>query len=570
MRDRIELAGWLVSHTHRLLPPLVLSVLARIANQLLGVALLGLAAAALGRAAAGTPPSAAVLAGSLTGIALAKAGLRYLEHYTGHWVAFTALQRLRELFYSRLAPQAPAATTGRAGAELTERATRDIDRIEVFFAHTFPPAVSAVVVPAIALTWLGTTVDGALAAAIALFLAVALLIPLWASGATWRAARGVATRRGELAAHVGDDVQGVREVLAFGAEQARLHGLEEHGRALTAARVAAGRIQAARTATTTLLHALTLIAPLTIAVAAGVPPAGIAVALAVAVGLWGPTRGIDGFTSGLDAVFAATTRIREIIDAEPLVRDPDRPGPAPTGAGVELDAVTVRYPGSAQDALEEVTVSFPPGAWSVVVGVSGSGKSTLATLLARGLDPRAGTVRIGGVDARTIPLGDLRRRIALVSQHPTLLSGTIADNLRLASPDADETTLHEAVAIAALEKWIASLPRGLDTPMRERGLTVSGGQLQRLALARAVAAEPQVLVLDEALSQLDADTARTVRRRLITRRPALTIIEVTHRADLVPGDAPVIVLDRGRVVESGAAAALRPASGAFAHLEARL
>src|SRR5699024_6999260 len=161
--SRLDTAGWLVSRTRGLLAPLIASTLARIVSQQLGIALLVLMAAALARAVAGEAPRAGALAAILVVLALLKAGLRYAEHYAGHWVAFTARQRLRVLFVTALIPQAPAATRGRAGAALVGTATRDIDRIEVFFAHTFPPAVSAVIAPSIALTWLGTAVDAGLA-----------------------------------------------------------------------------------------------------------------------------------------------------------------------------------------------------------------------------------------------------------------------------------------------------------------------------------------------------------------------------------------------------------------------
>lgn len=567
---RLRLTAWLIGHTRQLLPPLVVSVLARIANQLLAVALLTVTAAALGQAATGWAVSVPSVIGWLAGLAIAKAGLRYLEHYAGHWVAFTALQRLRELFFTRLIPQAPAATTGRAGAELTERATRDIDRIEVFFAHALPPAASALVVPAVTLTWLGVAVDGLLAAVTAPFVAIALLLPAWSSPATGRAARHVATVRGALAARVGDDIQGTREVLAFGAQHARLRDLDDTGRALTSAREHAAVIRAQRTMTIVLLQMCSLIVPLAIGTMAGLPPTETAVALAVAVGLWGPVRGVEGFASGLDTAFAATDRIRQIIDAEPTIRDSDYPGPVPQHSGVELRGVTARHPGSDQPTLRELSARFAPGRWAFVTGVSGSGKSTLAALLARGLDPESGTVHLGGADVRELRIDELRRRVALVSQHPTLLSGTIADNLRLTAPDANEATIVEAITIAALDDWLALLPKGLDTRLRERGVTVSGGQLQRLALARALVHWPEVLVLDEALSQLDAATAHTVRKRLARTRRGLTVIEITHRADLVPDDAAVFVIDRGRVIEAGTARVLRSAAGSFARLEARI
>ena len=568
---RWELTRWLVGHTRTLLPALGLSAVARVVNQILAVALLVLVADALGRAAAGLPVDGWQLAGGLVLIALVKAALRYLEHYAGHWVAFTALARLRELFFARLVPQAPAATQGRAGAELTERATRDIDRVEVFFAHTFAPAVSAILVPAIVLGWLAAAVDPRLALAILPFVVAVMVVPLLAGRGTWHSDRRVAARRGEIAARVGDDIQGVREVLGFGIAGRRLDALGAADRRLGAARSEVGRNHGLRAASLLLLEAAGLIVTLSVGLAQGLPAGQIAVALAVAVGLWAPARGIDDFVAGLDAAFAAAARVREVTEGVPMITEPAEPAADPHGnpVAIALDHVSLRYPGSQALALDQVSVGFLAGEHSCVAGVSGSGKSTLAGLLLRGWDPTAGTVRLHGTDLRDLRPAAVRRRIGLVPQHPTLLSGTLLENLRLAAPDATEGEVRQALSVAGLDEWLAGLPDGLGTPVSERGLNVSGGQLQRLALARTLVAAPEILVLDEALSQLDAATADTVRRNLAVHRAGLTTIEITHRADLIPDGSFVVVLDAGRVVEQGTAADLRAANGAFTHLEAR-
>jgi len=392
--SRPALTRWLLGHTRSLVPTLALAVVARILGQLAGVALLVTAVSAVVEAwvqamlsstsaGARTALSPWPVIGVLAGIALAKAALRYSEHYAGHWVAFTALQRLRDLFFERLVPQAPAATRGRAGAELTQRATRDIDRIEVFFAHTLPPAVSAVVVPAVSLTWLGVAVDGALAITAAPFVVAALLVPWLAGPATWAAARRTARRRGALAAHLGDDVQGLREILAFDLADARLASLDDASAELAAARRASGRVQALRAALGTGLQLGSLVALL----AVGSLGSDVAIAATVVVALWKPTQGIDDFVTGLDESFAAAERVRAVIEAPPRVADPASPAPAPSGHDVALDGVSLTYPGAARPALDGVSLTFPSGSWSAVVGVSGGGKSTLAHLLPRGFDP---------------------------------------------------------------------------------------------------------------------------------------------------------------------------------------
>lgn len=573
--SRWGLARWLVAQTRSLVGWLALATIARIIGRLLGVALLVYAAVAVGGVVVGEPVELPPLVGVLVGLSLGKAVLRYLEHYCGHWVAFAALARLREVFFSRLVPQAPAATQGRAGAELTDTATRDIDRIETFFAHTLPPAVAAVIVPIVALLWLGVTVDGPLALVIAPFVvSVGLLVPLLSGNLTWRNARDVARRRSELAQHVGDDVQGTREVLAFGVQDVRLAGLDAADRQLTAARTRAAVVQAFRSGGIAALNTACLVAVVGVAAAQGSAVSDIAAALAVAVALWGPSQGVDDFVASVDAAFAAAARVRDVAEATPIVRDPFHPAePGPRGSrGITVDDVTFSYPAArAVPAVADISAHFPAGSWTCLVGVSGSGKSTLASLLVRGWDPSEGSISLDGVPAPDLLLDDLRERVVLVPQRPTMISGSIGDNVRLAEPDATVDQVMEALSIAGLDAWIASLPEGLDTAIRERGLNVSGGELQRLALARGLVSRPEVLVLDEALSQLDAATSAGVRERLarLQASTGMSIVEITHRADLIPDATETIVLDVGRVQERGPAGLLRGAGGAFDRVTAR-
>lgn len=599
---RREITGWLIGQTRGLLAPLGLAVIARVLGQLLGVALFVVAASLLIRAAgpqlSGQSVGIGVVVAALAGMAIAKALLRYAEHYAGHYVAFTSLQRLRDAFFARLIPQAPAATQGRAGAELTSRATSDIDRIEVFFAHTLPPAVSAVAVPAIALTWLAVTVDPRLALTLTVAVAALLALPLLTRRGAVDSADAVARVRGQIAERLGDDVQGMREILGFGIAEQRLDGLARVEAARTTAAAQVGASQATRAGLSVLLQGGGLNAVLLVGAGTGASPAAIMTALAVGIGLIGPARGFEDYITGLDNAFAATARIREIMDAAPAVTDsasstaatapaatgdapeseaaPDPGAPASrsgaaaslrgVAAGVEFDDVTFGYdPNAGPRALDGVTLHAEAGTWTHIVGVSGSGKSTLAGLLLRGWDPESGVVRLAGTDVRELPLAELRSRISLAPQRPTTLRGTLRENLTLAAPDATDEQIAEALTLAGLPDWAERLAE----PVGARGQSISGGQLQRLSLARALLPNPQVLIIDEGLSQLDAETAAEVRQRLQSIEN-LTIIEITHRADLIDDAAAVWVLDLGKVVESGTASQLRSHTGPFQRLEARM
>lgn len=561
--NRRQLAAWLVRHTRSLLPALGIAALARIAGGLVWVTILVTIAVALTRSMAGNPQPLAQLALTLVALSMAKAGLRYLEHYAGHWVAFAALQRLRELLFAGLIPQAPAALSGVASARTTETATRDIDRIEVFFAHTIPPVIAAIATPAIALSWCAVHVNATLAAIIAGFLVVALALPFLAAGRSWSASHAELRARGALATHLGDDIQGIREVLAYEAQPLRAAGAERlETRVGDAQRRVAGAI-AMRTAIERLLWAAALVSLLI----SGQPIAEVVVATALLVALWLGSAGTDDFATGLDAALAATARVRHIVDAAPAV--PNTGTRTLSGSGpvaLALDSVSLRYPDRHLPAVSDITLSVEAGSWQCLVGASGSGKSTLAALISRVRDPDAGVIRIAGADLRDLTLDTVWRTVSVVDQRPLLFPGTVEANLRLGNVGADDALIRWALHVAYLDG--DQLPEGLATQVMERGATLSGGQLQRVALARALVTQPRLLILDESLSQLDARTTAIVRARLAESVFA-TIIEITHRADTINDDAAVMVVDGGIVVETGTAGSLRDSGGAFTRLRLR-
>jgi ABC-type multidrug transport system fused ATPase/permease subunit len=585
---RRDLAVWLLRHTRHLLTPLLLAIVLRIVGQLVGVALLVLAVTGVIRATTeGTADAVGTIVlptvGWLVGLALVKAVLRYLEQYSGHYVAFSALASLRRLFFARLAPQAPAATDGAASGDLSARATRDIDRVEVFFAHTLPPAVSAVVVPLVAVVWTAVAVDPVLALVmLPVPVLVVAVVPFLSGRRTWRATEGRARANGRIAQHVSDSVAGVREIVAFDHGTERLAGLDRLGRDAARSAERVGTVAGVRAALVQAVQFGGLVVLLLVGAARASDGAigwpEVATAIAVLLGIAGPARAVDGFVADLDASFASAARLFEVLERSPVVSDPVRPAATTLASDRATDGVAVRftdvafaYPGALEPAVAGVTWGVPAGTHAAIVGVSGSGKSTLTSLLARVWDPQSGSVHLHGVDLRDLPLEDVRSRVAIVNQRPFVFGRSVRENLVLGAPDATDEDIASALHVAALDEVVVALPQGLETPLRERGARLSGGQLQRLALARAVITDPEVLVLDESTGALDPATEHTIRERLAAwageRR---TIVEVTHRVDQVLGVDRVLVLDRGLVVEEGAPADLAAADGPFAALLARV
>ena len=245
-------------------------------------------------------------------------------------------------------------------------------------------------------------------------------------------------------------------------------------------------------------------------------------------------------------------------------RTPQLPA-ADLGSGVEFQAATFRY--AREDAgVFGVSFSVQPGEFLGIVGETGSGKSTLLDLLVGLYAPHSGSVRIDGIDTREIDLSWLRRQIGFVPQEPQLWDATIADNIRYPTGEASDEELERALRDAQLDAFIARLPRGLDTNVGEHGHSISAGERQRIAIARALLRHPRLLILDEATAALDVVTERDLRRALASSRLGRTLIVVTHRIETVMGADRIVVMDRGQVLEQGAPAELLRAGGRLAAL----
>lgn len=269
-----------------------------------------------------------------------------------------------------------------------------------------------------------------------------------------------------------------------------------------------------------------------------------------------------------------------LIAARPMFELLDEPEFVPEAAAAQRRAlpqtqrpprldftdVTFAYPGRATAALDGLDLSVDPGEAVALVGPSGAGKSTAASLLLRFWDPQAGRLMIDGVDVRELSLAELRGQIALVSQDTHLLHGTIAHNLRLARPGADDVALWQSLETAAAADFVRQLPAGLDSIVGERGMRLSGGERQRVAIARALLKDAPVLILDEATSHLDVRSEAAVQTGLQRLRAGRTTLVIAHRLSTVASADRVLVLDRGRVVEQGVPDELREAGGRFQRL----
>lgn len=567
---RRTLIGWLLRSCSEVLGPLGLASMLGIAHKLSNLALYLVAGLALGMGAealitGSQPPALLLTLGLLIVLSVLKGVLRYGEQYFGHKVAFKALAVLRNKLYEVLAPQAPFNARTRASGGMLTSATRDIDRVEVFFAHTIPPLIASIIVPIIVVLGVGIYASRTLGLVLGIGLALTgILVPAIGLQRTRSATQAAAKERAFIAQHVSESVRATGSLVAFGygtARAAEMAGLDvELGTALWRGAAAASwraglkAIIPWATAVLLLLVGLEEVADSTLSLSA------LLCVVLISVPAFGPVLDVDGFVSGLQDSFASAERLYSLMHAKPLVSDPIKPKKLTEGnLGIDTAGTTLRLdtPGGINTVLDRVNLSVPAGGSLAVVGGSGSGKSTLAALLVRAMDPDSGVIKVGGIDARDISLKDLRTAIAMVSQREHLMRGTLRTNLMLANPAADDEQLRVACQRAGLGEWLAKTPRGLDAPLGERGARISGGQAQRIALARAFVRDSRILILDEATSALDVHTEELVMNSVRELAAAgKTVVIIAHRMRTINWVDQVAVLEAGKLVESGTPQAL--------------
>jgi ATP-binding cassette subfamily C protein CydCD len=514
-------------------------------------------------------PAGGLLA-ALAIVAPLSGALHWLESWLAHDMAYRLLADLRLALFRKLDALAPAYLVQQRSGDLVSVATHDVELIEYFFAHTITPAFVAVLVPLVVLVTLALT-GWPLAAAVLPFLAYAALSPVLGRPRIDRLAARARAIAGELNAHAVDSIQGLTEIIAFQHVRARGEELAARAREYLDARLPFLRDLARETALHEIVTGLGGLAVLTagglLVIGGRLDPAILPVMTLLAMSAFVPIWEIAQVGRQLADTLGATRRFHAIATAPVAVQD----GPGVTAAragapALEMDGVTFVYPGRARPALAGVSLAIPAGATVALVGPSGAGKTTIAHLFLRFWDPDKGVVRLDGADLRAYRLDDLRGRVALVAQDTYLFNDTLRANVLVARPGASAAEVEAAVARAALTDFVAALPDGLDTVVGERGTRLSGGQRQRVAIARAFLKDAPILILDEATSHLDAVSEATVRAALDRLKRERTTLVIAHRLSTVRGADAIVVLDGGRVVESGTHAELLGRRGLYARL----
>ncbi|HEX9064961.1 MAG TPA: thiol reductant ABC exporter subunit CydC [Streptosporangiaceae bacterium] len=544
-----------------------------------GVALLAVSGFLLARASEHPDIAAlSVAVVAVRGLSVGRGVFRYAERLASHDAAFRVLARARVAIWRRLEVLAPAGLPAFRSGDLLTRLVSDVDATQDLFIRGISPPLAAALAGAGAVLACVALVAPAGLLLAAGLLAGGVLVPLAALRAGQAAARGVAPARGQFAAAFGDLIDGAADLRAFGADETALDRAGRANRELASLGRRSAFASGLGSGLASLAAGLSLWGVLVLGVAAmGAGTLGrvpLAVLTLTALAAFEAVSVLPAAAVQLSQARSAATRIAAVLDAPDPVRDPaglagpDRPRQRPAARSVTISLRDARagYRPDGPLAIDGIDLDLCPGRRVALVGPNGAGKSTVAAVLLRFLELAGGSARLNGHELSGYRGADVRRVVGGCPQDPHIFDATIAENLRLARPDATDEELAAAAASAGLGGWLAGLPDGLRTPAGPGGRSLSGGQRQRIALARALLADPAVLIMDEPAAHLDPAGRREFLADLFGAAGDRAVLLITHDLDgLVQADE-VVVLDHGRVAERGTPAELAARGGLFRRL----
>ena len=528
---------------------------------------------------------------AIAGLAIGDAALGLVSRWYSSRIGEGLIFDLRTQVYDHVQRQSIAFFTRTQTGALISRLNSDVIGAQQAFTSTLGGvlgnliSVTVVLIAMFALSWQIT-------------LASLILVPLFLLPARYMGRRLQALTREQMTLNAEMSSQMTERFNVSGAMLVKLFGRPDAEAGLFSGRASRVRDIGVRIAMANrwFFTALTLVAALATAITYGLGgnlvidgaiTLGTLLALvALLAQLYGPLTALSNVRVDVMTALVSFERVFEVLDLPPLVRDPDDPRQVPEGGlSVAFQDVDFTYPTGAQvglaslegvareesvhagePVLHDVTFESAPGALTALVGPSGAGKSTIIALLARMYDPTSGSVRIGGIDLRDLTTADVRAEVGVVTQDAHLFHESIAENLRYARPEATDTDLIEACRAAQIWDFIESLPDGLDTVVGDRGYRLSGGEKQRIALARLFLKAPRVVVLDEATAHLDSESERRVQLALDTALQGRTSVVIAHRLSTIRRADQILVVDDGRIVQRGTHEELLTAGGMYVTL----
>ena len=500
------------------------------------------------------PGAAAVLALALVAVALLRGSFAYGQLYLTSRVGAEAVHALRCALFAHLQRLSLAFHTRTHSGELLTKVAGDTRTLKDVFTQSTVAFAGDLV-----------TMVGMLAVMVTLSwrltLVVAAVLPLL--GVTLRylfreiraSVRRQREQEGQVATRLTDMLAGIPLVQAFGRERDEMTRFEAESTRALDENVRTARMEAAVSRSAELLAATGTAAALVIGALevldGRMTPGALLVFTAYLAAMSRPLRRLTRLSTSFSKAMVSARRIADVLATEPDVHDAVDATVAPRLAGrIVFDRVAFEYDGD-RTVLRDVSFTVEAGETVAVLGPSGVGKSTIASLLLRFYDPAAGRILVDGTDVRRYTVASLRAQIAVVLQDSLLFAGSVRENLAYGRPDATPAEMEAAARAAGAHDFVAALPRGYETPIGERGATLSGGQRRRLAIARALLRDGPILVLDEPTAGLDVESERRVRAALRWLTNGRTCLVITHDLETAAAADRVVILDGGRVVAEG-------------------
>ena len=495
-------------------------------------------------------------------IAVLRGILHYVEQYCNHFIAFKLLAIIRHKVFASLRKLCPAKLEGRDKGNLISIITTDIELLEVFYAHTISPIAIATLTSIIMVIFIGRYHWLAGVLALAAYLIVGVAIPMWNGKRGSQKGMEFRTSFGELNSFVLDSLRGLDETIQYGQGEKRKKQMSERSKNLAGMQESLSKMEGSQRSFTNMVILLASFGMLALTIwlydkgAMGFE--GILTCTIAMMGSFGPVVALSSLSNNLNQTLASGERVLSLLEETPLVEE--IPGDVETFAdqgvnseesanhafaGAEAENVTFAY--GEEVILDNYSLKLQSGKITGIHGASGSGKSTLLKLLMRFWDVQGGSMLVDGTDVRKIPTRHLRDMESYVTQETHLFHDSIANNIAIAKPGASREEIMEAAKKASIHDFIMTLPKGYDTEVGELGDTLSGGEKQRIGIARAFLHDAEMILLDEPTSNLDSLNEGIILKSLKESAEKKTVVLVSHRVSTMNVADMVYEMENGRI-----------------------
>ena len=484
-------------------------------------------------------------------IAVLRGILHYAEQYCNHFIAFKLLAIIRHKVFAVLRKLCPAKLEERDKGNLISIITTDIELLEVFYAHTISPIAIATLISVIMVIFIGRYHMLAGVLALAAYLIVGVAIPMWNGKRGSQKGMEFRTEFGELNSFVLDSLRGLDETIQYNQGEKRKGQMSERSRKLAGMQEDLSQMEGSQRSFTNLMILLASFGMLALTIhlygKGEIGFDGILTCTIAMMGSFGPVVALSSLSNNLNQTLASGERVLSLLEEKPLVEE--IPGESRSGAagftGAEASHVTFAY--EDETILDDYSLKLAPGKITGIHGASGSGKSTLLKLLMRFWDVNQGTISVDNKDVREIPTRHLRDMESYVTQETHLFHDSIANNIVIAKPGATREEIMPAAKKASIHDFIMTLPKGYDTEVGELGDTLSGGEKQRIGIARAFLHDSPLLLLDEPTSNLDSLNEGIILKSLKEDTTRRTVVLVSHRVSTMNVADVVYEMENGRL-----------------------